>query len=1113
LVERGMSHTNQPAVHEAAYEINGQRVAAQDFYAAACDPALPVVVEACAGAGKTWMLVSRMLRALLEQGEPLRPDEILAITFTKDAAAQMRERLMQWLAAPDEATLQTLSQPGVLNKNGHWPAQNLREQLSNLYQRLLACGRDVQIKTFHGWFASLLQVAPIAVLQQLGLPPNYELIEDDEPAVALVWRRFYASLLRNAALKTDYQNTVAEHGASNTLKALRAAIAKRVEFLRADAAGAVQGAVKSFQAVVPQLSHAQEPLQFLHTAHAAQSWRAWAKALGSEANKTPQKAAALIIHAFEQEDLQARFELLRAALFIKEEDRLTKNLQKFEAAQQAAVVLLPICQAVAQHRAWQHQQRMMRLVRQLLQDYAAVKQARNWVDMSDLEQAAQVLLSDAAVSGWVQERLDTQVRHLLIDEFQDTNPLQWQALFAWLQSYAGAGRALGVFVVGDPKQSIYRFRRAEPQVFEAAKNFVREQLGGDVLACDHTRRNAQTVISTVNAVMQAAQDADELGRAADGSAVFRAHTTASTVHGACGLLPQVLRVDKSSNQAALTWRDSLRTPRDIAEEKMPTLEAAQAADWIAQALTKLQCKPGEVMVLARKRNRLVELHSALRARGLASYYAEKQSLFDAPEVQDVVALVDALTSPTHDLSWAQALKSPLFNASDEDLSHIALLCKKTRSHWFEVLSNSELLAQINCGPVTDLAQKIKRYQQWLAQVPVHDALDAMYHDAQVFERFAAAAPAALRASVLANLRALLASSLSLDSGRYLSSYRWVRALKAGQVKALPTVQTDAVQLLTVHGAKGLEAPVVMLLDTDAQAEKAEYMSALIDWPAHANAPQRFVFLQSESKVPVCCADLLAHERAARARESLNNLYVAMTRAKQQLVVSSHEPHHGDDASAWKRFTLAASLGQGGIERIAAPPAAQHAGDGDVVSSSFLIKKLPLAGIEYARAAINAVATISTNDSSDSARIGQAMHRLLERASRAEVQAKTFSSASVQNAARYFQLSHTQASQAARMAQQILCGDAAWVWDDAVIDWAGNEVELLHQGELLRIDRLVRRKGSGDWWVLDYKSAQRPQHDEALLAQLRRYQQAVQHANASHLVHAAFLTANGQLVEI
>ena len=146
--------------------------------------------------------------------------------------------------------------------------------------------------------------------------------------------------------------------------------------------------------------------------------------------------------------------------------------------------------------------------------------------MNDLERGAMALLGDAALAGWVQERLDARIRHVLIDEFQDTSPLQWHALHGWLSAYAGAGggassqRPPSVIVVGDPKQSIYRFRRAEPRVFAAVRGFVVEALGGCVLECDHTRRNAPGVLTALNAVFAEAQ-------AAGAYAGFREHTTES----------------------------------------------------------------------------------------------------------------------------------------------------------------------------------------------------------------------------------------------------------------------------------------------------------------------------------------------------------------------------------------------------------------------------------------------------------------------------------------------------------------------------------------------------------------------------------------------------------
>ena len=186
---------------EAAYTHNGKNVSAEAFYAIACDPRRSVAVEACAGAGKTWMLVSRMVRALLESSVDggTKPHEILAITFTKKAAGEMRERLYEWLVqfahADDETLAKELFIRGVVGQKSLQPNEYMRKQLSNLYREVLANGRPVQIRTFHSWFAALLRTAPMATLQRLGLPVNYELLEDDSQAKVLVWRRFYSALL------------------------------------------------------------------------------------------------------------------------------------------------------------------------------------------------------------------------------------------------------------------------------------------------------------------------------------------------------------------------------------------------------------------------------------------------------------------------------------------------------------------------------------------------------------------------------------------------------------------------------------------------------------------------------------------------------------------------------------------------------------------------------------------------------------------------------------------------------------------------------------------------------------------------------------------------------
>jgi ATP-dependent helicase/nuclease subunit A len=1076
---------------DLAYELNGERIARDRFYAIACDPRRSVVVEACAGAGKTWMLVSRILRALLEGAQP---HEVLAITFTKKAAGEMRQRLHEWLETFASAP------PGVLDKaliDRGLPAQpELREALKGLHARLLASGRPVQVRTFHSWFAALLRSAPLSVLEALELPANYDLLEDDSEAVALVWRRFHSAVAGDAQARRDFEASVAAFGRFQTQKALLAALAKRVEFTLADAHGVVEASVKPFAEVFPQFAGTEEPEAMLQGDIARRTWLSRAALLGAEKNKTPQKAAQLIVNAFETADLNERLGLLRKAFFVAGEDRLTAHLAKFPAAQEAEPELQALCAARAQHEAWRHHQRIMRLARLLIAQFGAVKRERGWIDMNDVERAALVMLSDPVLSGWVQERLDASTAHLLIDEFQDTNPLQWQALNAWLGSYAGAaGRRPSVFIVGDPKQSIYRFRRAEPQVFQAAKDLVREALGGDVLSCDHTHRNAPVLMAMVNEVMARAQ--------ADGRYEgFRPHTTESTEQGQALRLPQIertsVRAEPATPEESLTWRDSLTVPRELPEEMLVTLECRQAAAWIAARLAE-GVPPADIMVLARRRDRLGVMEDELRALHIPAQQPEKSELGEAPEVQDIVALLDVLVSPTHDLSLARALKSPLFNVADEALVQIALAARSASAEgaprpWFELVRNGRLPPPVPDG----LSATLVRWKDWVDTLPPHDALEAIYDDGDVLARFGAAAPAALRNAVLGNLRALLGAALQVDGGRYATPYGFVRALKAGGTPAPAQAAEGAVRLLTVHGAKGLEAPTVLMLDTDGPPPKAETMGVIVEWPGESPAPWRFAFLASETRAPACSTDALEVEMAARQREELNALYVAMTRARNQLVISSVQPHIAAETSWWQRLAEF-------CEALAVPQAPLRAPDAAALAGPFSLPVVPTIPIEARpSAAASAAAAAATRES----RFGEAVHRLLE----FHVPGATsWPAAQLLRVAREFGLDAQAAREASVMARRILTGEGSWAWDPARVDWQGNEVELLHQGELLRLDRLVR--SAGQWWVLDYKSASRPEQDPALVAKMRLYREAVANANPGAVVKAAFLTGHGKLVAI
>ncbi|MDR1968733.1 MAG: PD-(D/E)XK nuclease family protein, partial [Burkholderiaceae bacterium] len=239
---------------------------------------------------------------------------------------------------------------------------------------------------------------------------------------------------------------------------------------------------------------------------------------------------------------------------------------------------------------------------------------------------------------------------------------------------------------------------------------------------------------------------------------------------------------------------------------------------------------------------------------------------------------------------------------------------------------------------------------------------------------------------------------------------------------------------------------------------------------------------------------------------LNALYVAMTRARQRLVISGIEPHRAPASSWWQRIQPAAAP-------LPPPPAAAATA---ALPVEFFIPEMPLAPSIQAPLATEteALEEHESNPSSDASRIGQTMHWLLEHAADTP---QGWHTERIAQAMRRFAVTPEQAARADALARRIFTGEAAWAWSASEFLEAFNEVELTHQGQRLRIDRLLCRRASAHgpqaWWILDYKSAAYPEQDPQLRAQLARYRAAVQGIYPDESVHAAFLSADGRLVRV
>jgi ATP-dependent helicase/nuclease subunit A len=302
---------------------------------------------------------------------------------------------------------------------------------------------------------------------------------------------------------------------------------------------------------------------------------------------------------------------------------------------------------------------------------------------------------------------------------------------------------------------------------------------------------------------------------------------------------------------------------------------------------------GDIMVLTRSRTHLAEYEAALRAAHIPYSSTRQGGLLNALEVTDLVALLEFLITPFSDLRLAQALRSPIFSCTDDDLM---MLARTGDGSWWQRLRRVSEQSASN-----HLLRAYRLLEGWVKEVdtlPVHDLLDRIYHQSDLLSRYQAAVHASLRASVKANLEAFMKLALTVDSGRYpslprfineLSNLRYVSAQEApDEGKAEADDSINVVRLSTIHGAKGLESPIVWLLNANTNDAKAKSYEVILKWAPGSSSPDHFSLYSVKEEYGAPREVYFVEEQQYGEREDLNLLYVALTRAKQWLFISGCE---------------------------------------------------------------------------------------------------------------------------------------------------------------------------------------------------------------------------------
>lgn len=843
----------------------------------AADPRASTWLSANAGSGKTRVLTDRVARMLLDG---VAPEKILCLTYTKAAASEMQNRLFQrlgqWAMAEDAALVNDLERLGIDLILDQATLRSARQ----LFARAIETPGGLKIQTIHSFCASLLRRFPL----EAGVSPQFSEMDDrsakmlrtaiiDEMAGGSAREeidglaRFYSGEDFNGLM-----NEVSKHRGSFENERSRSEIwadfgLSDIDSLEAILQDVAQpGTTDVLHALLRELAlggandkkaHAKiahidpdhlriadiRTLEgiFLFGASAASPY-------GAKVGKFPTKKTREAIGMDGPlDDLMARIEGAR-----------TKRIGL--AAAERSLVLHRFADA-------------------FLPRYHKAKQLRGWLDFDDLILAAKGLLSDPMVAQWVLYRLDGGIDHILVDEAQDTSPTQWAVIEQLAHEFtagegARADQKRTIFVVGDPKQSIYSFQGADPAGFGRMKDkFARRLEAVDQslnnLQLEYSFRSSAAILGLVDATFHAPYD--------EGFGETSKHRAFKfDMPGRVDLWPAL---DPADAPPPRDWMDTVdqRSESDpkvvlarniAAEIKRMIDEKAPLPHEIGHSGTyeMRPVRPGDFLILVRKRSGVFsEIIRACKEAKLDIAGADVLKVGAELAVKDITALLRFLALPEDSLSLAAALRSPIFGWSENELYDVAQ--GRSDKYLWETLrkreDHPETLAIL--GDMLNQADFLRPFEIIERLLTVHDGRRKLI--------------GRLGEECVDGVDALLTQSLTYEQSEPPSLTGFLTWLDSDEmtIKRQIDSASDQIRVMTVHGSKGLEAPIVILPDTFGAAPSVKE-----DILAHDGA---LFWKVPAGDRPKAMSD--AHDRLklVQEQENMRLLYVAMTRAEKWLIVA------------------------------------------------------------------------------------------------------------------------------------------------------------------------------------------------------------------------------------
>ncbi len=867
----------------------------------ASQPEASAWVSANAGSGKTFVLAQRVVRLLLNGTDPAR---ILCLTFTKAAAAEMSTRVFRILGA--WTTLEEAALAAEIEAmEGRKPTQSEQAHARRLFARALETPGGLKIQTIHAFCEALLHQFPL----EADVAGHFSVLDERLQNEMLQASR--AHILQHAMEDPDSDAGMALATLIDLMsdfaveEAINEVVSKRDVLQRwFHAEGGLEAAVahlRSELGLLPDESlHSNDQAIVASPLIAPDTWFSLAEML-SGGSRTDQKKADLIIAAANTQDMDEKSKLWLAVFLTKNAEPAKRLVTKSVLADHPHLGdllleeqnrLLGILERRKALVTMVGTEALLTLANAVRSTYERQKADRGLLDFEDLVVRTAMLLSDSDAALWVQYKLDNGLDHILVDEAQDTSPRQWEVITALAgEFFAGQGARptiRTVFAVGDEKQSIYSFQGAEPAYFADMRGFFSGQASAAGQEFNDIRlklsfRSTNDVLGAVDSVFS-------------NESVYRglSQDLEPTVHeGIRSQDPGLIEIWPAERPLQNEPSDDWTAPIDREGSGSPIIRLAERmAGKISGMISAGQCRAGDILVLLRKRGPFIDtLNRALKMRNIPVAGSDRLVLTDHIAVKDLIALGRFILLTEDDLSLAAVLRSPLIGLEEEHLLELA--------HDRASLLFSELARKGDRDPVFKSAHR--RLSEWRDRAEFMPPFE-FFSRVLGIDGGRLAFRVRLGVEVDDVLDEFLALTLDYESQGIPALEGFLDWLEAAptQIKRELSSDADLLRIMTVHGAKGLEAKVVFLVDTGSKPVHASHDPAVLEKVADSGASRvpALVWLPPKSDRPSWASDQLADSQEKAREEYRRLLYVAMTRAEDQLIVCGWAPKTGPSEDCW-----------------------------------------------------------------------------------------------------------------------------------------------------------------------------------------------------------------------